>query len=403
MTKALWPKIRQRTYRWQDKSGVVRKGANFQINCQLLNGTRYQKSFKDRKDAESDAARLRDERDVDLKNRTVSLNHLSDAERIDVLQAREKLEGKATLLQCAIFYLDHNILPTGPVLTVNEAIERYTVQSKEDGLRPRSLGDLKVRLQKFAETFGEKAVTSISRPDADQWLRGLKRDNGNAYSPLSRLHFKVVASGLFNWMIEREYAKLNPFAQLSISRRGKTILRDSVLPGILQPDQVKNLLLTAQAEVPSMVAPLALSFFSGLRTSELQSIEWKDINFETGLITIRPEVAKRRRARHIEMESNLVQWLMVSRSEAGMIAPEGERYRIQFDRVRRKAGYKNDFSDYPKNAGRHTYATMAVQKYQDANKVALMLGHTTTGLLFDHYKALATPQQSEQYWNIKPT
>jgi len=84
MTKALWPKIRQRTYRWQDKSGVVRKGANFQINCQLLNGTRYQKSFKDRKDAENDAARLRDERDVDLKNRTVSLNHLSGAERITI-------------------------------------------------------------------------------------------------------------------------------------------------------------------------------------------------------------------------------------------------------------------------------------------------------------------------------
>ncbi len=305
MTKALWPKIRQRTYRWQDKSGAVHKGAHFQINCQLLNGTRYQKSFKERKEAESDAARLRDERDVDLKNRTVSLNHLSDSERIDVLQAREKLEGKATLLQCALFYLDHNILPTGPVLTVNAAIERYTVQSKEDGLRPRSLGDLKVRLQKFAgiysgcqnsevssqnknhawrsgprsvfvfllnsdycllntwvvtfaETFGEKAVTSISRPDADRWLRGLKRNNGNAY-------------------------------------------------------------------------------------------------------------------------------------------------RIQFDRVRRKAGYKKDFSDYPKNAGRHTYATMALQKYQSANKAALMLGHTTTGLLFDHYKSLATPKEAVQYWSIKPS
>ena len=94
--------------------------------------------------------------------------------------------------------------------------------------------------------------------------------------------------------------------------------------------------------------------------------------------------------------------LITCRIESGIIAPEGQRYRIQLDRVRRKAGYKKDFSDYPKNAGRHTYATMALQKYQSANKVALMLGHTTTGLLFDHYKALATPQQAEQYWNIRP-
>jgi len=41
-------------------------------------------------------------------------------------------------------------------------------------------------------------------------------------------------------------------------------------------------------------------------------------------------------------------------------------------------------------------------RWQDKSGVALMLGHTTTGLLFDHYKALATPQQAEQYWSIKP-
>ncbi|MFH1969823.1 MAG: tyrosine-type recombinase/integrase [Verrucomicrobiota bacterium] len=404
MSKAQWPKIRARSYRWQDKSGAVRKGANFQINCTLLNGTRYQRSFKDRKDAEADAARLRDERAVELKNRTVSLNHLSDAERIDVLEARRILDGKANLLQSAAFYIEHNILPTGPVLTVNEAIKRYMQQSKEDGLRDRSIQDLCGRLQKFADTFGKKAVTSISRSDADEWLRGLKKRRHKPYSPLSRQHFKVIVSGLFNWMIEKEYAKVNPFAPLSTSRRGKKLLRDSVLPGILTPDQVKKLLITAQTEIPGMLAPLALSFFAGLRTSELRQLRWEDINFENGLITVRPEVAKRRRARHVEMEPNLIQWLLTCRHESGIIVPGGQGYRIQLDRVRLKAGFeRKHFSDYPKNAGRHTYATMALQKYQSANKVALMLGHTTTGLLFDHYKALATPQQAEQYWNIKPS
>ena len=402
MSKAQWPKIKARSYRWQDKSGTIREGVNFQISCTLLNGTRYQRSFKDRKDAEDDAVRLRGERDVELKNRTVSLNHLVDQERIDVLESRRIIDGKATLQQCVAFYLEHNILPTGPAMTVNEAIERYMAQSQEDGLRERSLQNLRGRLQKFADTFGKNAVTAISRSDADEWLRGLKQAHGKAYSPLSRRHYKVVVSGLFNWMLEKEYAKLNPFAPLSTSRRGKKILHDNTLPGILTPEQVKKLLATAQEEVPGMVAPLALSFFAGLRTSEVRLLRWEDINFETGSLTVRSEVAKRRRARYVEMEPNLIQWLMTCRLETGIIAPEGQNYRIQLDRVRRKAGYTKGFSDYPKNAGRHTYATMAVQKYQDANKVALMLGHTTTGLLFDHYKALATPQQAAQYWNIKP-
>lgn len=402
MSKANWPKIREREYRWQDKSGLTHAATSYQVNCRLLNGKRYQKTFKDKQDAEADAARLRAERDVELKNRTVSLTHLSDHERIDVLLARDKLAGRATLLQSAEFFVDHNILPTGPVLTVNEAIERYALQSQEDGLRDRSLEDLRGRLQKFADTFGKKPVTAISRSDAETWLRGLKKHRRKQYSPLSKQHFKVVVSGMFNWLIEKEYARLNPFARLSTSRRGKRLLRDTTLPGILKPDQVKKLFATAQAEVRSMIAPLALSFFAGLRTNEIRGARWEDINFETKLITVRPEVAKRRRARHIEMEANLIEWLMLCRQETGPIAPGGQGYRIGLDRVRTKAGFAKGFTDYPKNAGRHTFATMAVQKYQDAAKVALMLGHTTTGLLFDHYKSLATPKEAEQYWNIKP-
>jgi hypothetical protein len=48
---------------------------SYQIHCRLLNGTRFQRSFKDKKDAEADAARLCNERSVELKKRTVSLNH----------------------------------------------------------------------------------------------------------------------------------------------------------------------------------------------------------------------------------------------------------------------------------------------------------------------------------------
>lgn len=402
MSKTSWPKIRTRNYQWQDKKGAVHKSASYQINCRLPNGKRFQQTFKAKKDAESVGTRLRDERTVELKNRTVSLHNLNDEERIDVLEARRILDGKATLQQSAAFFLEHNVLPSGANLTINEAIERYKIQSKEDGLRARSLGDLHGRLQKFANTFGKKAVPAISRSDADQWLRGLKKENGNAYSPLSRHHFKVVVSGLFNWMIEKEYLKLNPFAPLSMSRRGKKLLRDSVLPGILTPDQVEKLMITAQEEVQGMIAPLAIAFFAGLRTSELLLLRWEDINFENRLITVRSEIAKRRRARNIDMEPNLIEWLLTCRRETGLVAPEGQGHRIQLDRVRRKAGFKADFSDYPKNAARHTYATMALQKYQSANKVALQLGHTTTGLLFDHYRALATPQQAEQYWNIKP-
>lgn len=113
MSKTSWPKIRTRNYQWQDKKGAVHKSASYQINCRLPNGKRFQQTFKVRKDAESVAARLRDERMVELKNRTVSLHNLNDEERIDVLEARRILDGKATLQQSAAFFLEHNVLPSG--------------------------------------------------------------------------------------------------------------------------------------------------------------------------------------------------------------------------------------------------------------------------------------------------
>jgi len=85
-----------------------------------------------------------------------------------------------------------------------------------------------------------------------------------------------------------------------------------------------------------------------------------------------------------------------------LVAPEGHANRNQFDSVRSKAGFKKNFSDYLPNAARHTCATMALQKYQAANKVALQSGNATTGLLFDHYSVLTTPLQADQYWNMKP-
>ncbi|MCX6996477.1 MAG: hypothetical protein NTV49_05205 [Kiritimatiellaeota bacterium] len=68
--------------------------------------------------------------------------------------------------------------------------------------------------------------------------------------------------------------------------------------------------------------------------------------------------------------------------------------------ARTAAGFKA--GDWPHNAARHTYASHALTKQQDAAKVALQLGHTTTHLLFDHYRGLVTPQEAERYFNIRP-
>lgn len=401
MSEKTWPRIRTRSYSWQDKTGQVRRAQSWFIDVRLPNGKRYQRMFKSAKDAQTDAARLRMEQKIERQNRVVSLANLTDEERIDVMNALKKLAGRVTLTQAAEFYVEHNDLPAGALVTVQEAVERYLAQSAEDGLRPRSIKDLEAKLDRFAETFGARPVAHISRNDADEWHRTLKPDGGGTYSQLTRRHIKTIVGGLFNWCIEKGYTKQNPFTALARGRRGKKMLTDQAMPGSLTAEQVTAIMQKAQAAVPEMVPALALAFFAGLRTNELRHIEWRDVSFEHCLVRVRPEVAKKRQARNVDMQPNLVRWLLPHRRDSGFVAPRGSDYRKKFDTVRKLAGC---LADYPRNGARHTFATMHVVQFNDAAKTALQLGHVGgTGILFDHYRALATPKEAEQFWRIAPT
>ncbi|MCX7010475.1 MAG: site-specific integrase [Kiritimatiellaeota bacterium] len=336
------------------------------------------------------------EREVEQKNRMVHLANLTDDQRMDVLNALKKLAGKATLLQAAEFFVLHNDLPAGATITIEEAADRYIKAAHEDGLR--SIQD--IQMAALRKKFGARPVAHISRSDADEWFMGLHQGSGRKYSARSKRHFRTVVGGLFNWCIEKGYSTQNPFAALSRGRRGKKVNQDQFMPGILTVSQVQALLFCAQAEAPALVPALALAFFAGLRTNELRQREWRDILFEHRLLKVRPEIAKKRQARNVEMQPNLMAWLLPYRCESGFMAPQGSEYRSMFDRVRKLA---KCFAEYPQNGARHTFATMHLQQYQDAAKTALQLGHVGgTGILFDHYRALATPQEAEMFWQIKP-
>jgi integrase len=400
MSAKSWPEIRKRKYRVQDKSGKVYEGESWFIDCRLTNGRRYQKAFKVKKDAEDAAKTLRLEREVEQKNRMVHLANLTDDQRMDVLNALKKLAGKATLLQAAEFFVLHNDLPAGEAITIDEAVERYIKAACEDGLRPRSIQDLQTKMAALRKKLGARPVAHISRSDADDWFMGLHQGNGRKYSARSKRHIRTVVGGLFNWCIEKGYSTQNPFAALSRGRRGKKVNQDQVMPEILTVAQVQSILFSAQSEAPAMVPALALAFFAGLRTNELRQIEWRDILFEHRLVKVRPEIAKKRQARNVDMQANLMAWLLSYRRESGFVAPQGSEYRSLFDRVRKLA---QCFAEYPQNGARHTFATMHLQHFQDAAKTALQLGHVGgTGILFDHYRALATPQEAERFWQIVP-
>jgi integrase len=161
---------------------------------------------------------------------------------------------------------------------------------------------------------------------------------------------------------------------------------------------VQKMMAAASTHDTSMVPSLAIGFFSGLRVNEIRLLDWQQIDLVARRITVMPEVAKKRRARHVQIEDNLLAWLAPYKQESGPVTPEGEKWRSRLDAVREKAGVT-----WPRNCMRHSFASHHLIKYGDAVKTAMQLGHhRDTSMLFEHYRALVTVEDAAAYWRIKP-
>jgi integrase len=167
-------------------------------------------------------------------------------------------------------------------------------------------------------------------------------------------------------------------------------------PGILTVTQAARLLESA---TPDILPYIAIGLFAGLRRAELERLDWSEIDFAEGHIEVTAEKSKSKIAnRFIPIQPNLREWLFPFRKVRGNVTPRGN-FRQLFDQARVAAG----ITAWPDNALRHSFASYHVANFKDAKSLALEMGHTDSGMLYNHYRALVRPKEAERYWNIRPT
>ncbi|MBE7496865.1 MAG: site-specific integrase [Verrucomicrobiaceae bacterium] len=165
-------------------------------------------------------------------------------------------------------------------------------------------------------------------------------------------------------------------------------------PGILSPADTAALLAAAPDEI---VPALAIGFFAGLRTAEIERLDWREIDLRRGFIEITAEKAKSSQRRLVEITANLRAWLEPHAQRSGPVRLTEMRHKDRFDLARKAAGIA-----WPANACRHSFASYHLALHQDAAKTALQLGHTNTAVLFQHYREIATPEDAKAFFAITP-
>jgi len=197
---------------------------------------------------------------------------------------------------------------------------------------------------------------------------------------------------------------LNPFEDIDRPEVAYTV------PEILEPAKFKQILATAEEEVPELIPFLTTAGFAGLRRSELvreyaedQVLRWEDINWQRQLITIRHEVAKQTSRemgnRHfIPMEAALLHWLGPYRTEEGLLIPmvdSAVRRRMKKLRLASKV-------NPPTNALRHSYVSywLARSSKEGLGELSKRMGNSEA-VCKRHYLETLTREEGAAWFKIR--
>jgi len=146
-----------------------------------------------------------------------------------------------------------------------------------------------------------------------------------------------------------------------------------------------------------MVPFLAISGFAGLRSKELERLDWTEVQLERGFIELKRSKSKTGQRRLVPILPNLAQWLGAYVQESGRVWLYGDSYLSRLKKqVAEEAGIQ-----WKHNALRHSFASYRLAQIQNANQVALETGHTVK-VLFTNYRELVTPEEAKSWFEIAP-
>jgi site-specific recombinase XerD len=190
---------------------------------------------------------------------------------------------------------------------------------------------------------------------------------------------RIMASlkTFLNFAVRRRYIFENPIRGIKHYRLPHNP------PRFLTDDEVKRILKAAART--DLGALVATAIYTGMRKSELFNLEWTDIDFPAGTITVRNKegfTTKSKRFRIIPIHTALRRILWPLRAKEGRCFDVTNDRRV-FRRIVRKAKIQGDIGLHTL---RHTFASHLIMNGVDIVTVSKLLGHSSisTTMIYSH-------------------
>jgi integrase len=262
---------------------------------------------------------------------------------------------------------------------VADVVAELLALKESRGAAARYLDDLRLRLDKFAAAF-QCNIGSVTTPDVQSWLDGLK------LSSQTYANNRRVVHLLFEHGVARGYCLDNPAAKVERPK-----IRNGEVE-IFTPDETRKLLTAA---TPDFLPAIALGMFAGLRSAEIERLDWRDIDLKQAHVVVSASNAKTASRRIVPIAENLSAWLAPYAGRTGKVWPGGWLYKAQQDTAK-AAGVA-----WKANGCRHSCASYMFALTNDAGRIAGFLGNSAS-VVHRHYRQLATPADAQKFFSVKP-
>jgi integrase len=368
----LWPPIHALTY----TSGKTA----WQVAC-MVNGERIRETFKTKAEAEDRAAEIR----TQVTNEGTAAFNLPAPVRVEATKALAKLKPhNASITEAVEHYVEH-VLKYRTAPTVAEIVKKLVAEAEGNKRREKTVKDLRLRLEYFAKSFGDRQLASITRQELSEWL------NDPTLSARSRINYGVKVSQLYNFAIREQWAEYNVAA--SIPRP----TAEDTEPDIFTVEQAARLL--EHADAYGLLSYVAIGLFAGLRSAELLRLDWSAVKLAERSIIIGANVAKKRSRRVVEINDTLAAFLSPYAKRKGMIVELNDQRTLYkwLSKLATDAGMEK----WPDNGLRHSCASYSLALTGDAVKVAYQLGNSAD-MVHQHYKALVTAADAKRFFELRP-
>lgn len=267
---------------------------------------------------------------------------------------------------------------------VSKLYEEYQRKVELEGSE-RHIRDVRNRVGKFEEAFGDHSIGDITAEAIREFLQAMDVENR------TRNNYRAQIITFFRWSRKQGYLEEGRDTVAEAVDPWKVVEKEVTIFSVAE---TRKLFLGIRKDIEAYAA---IGAFAGMRPSEIQRITWGAFDFETGYINVSADVARKvSRARYIPMSENLKEWLLPHRkSDDEKVCYYKAPELLSADAIKRKV-----VKAWPADVLRHSFCSYRLAQTADIGRVAEEAGNSPS-IIRKHYRRPVPEEQATAYFNIR--